>query len=328
MAKIRIEWVDTAKGLGLLFVFIGHLKTPFLATWFYTFHMPLFFFLSGLVYKHVCWDGFIGKRFKRLVIPYFCLGFVIFAVWCIIYAFQGKCNTEYWGMLRDFLIQRGFWTVWFLAALFFASILQWIVVCVAKDKKPLILILSSVLCLLAFIYYRLGGKVLPWCIDVAFVAQFFMNVGYLTKNWLMGGMSKAKSALLITAFLVVNVIAGFACIRFSGHSLDMSIGMYGNEILTIVSALAGIGATILLSQLFSNYWITYLGKNTMILFAWHSRIVIVLCELIYESVGWFQQHTMFEQVLYSIVTLVIILCVLIPVTEVVKRTKYRTLFSV
>lgn len=44
MGTNRIEWIDTAKGLGLLLVFIGHLKTPYLATWVYTFHMPLFFF--------------------------------------------------------------------------------------------------------------------------------------------------------------------------------------------------------------------------------------------------------------------------------------------
>lgn len=327
MATNRLEWVDTAKGLGLLLVFIGHLKTPFGATWVYTFHMPLFFFLSGLVYKHIYWSEFIGKRFKRLVIPYFSLGVVIFLVWFIIYAFQGKCNAEYWDMLHDFLVQRGFWTVWFLAALFVASILQWAVVSIAKDKKLLIFILSSVLCLLAFIYYRFGGTVLPWCIDVACVAQFFMNAGYLAQN-LFKGTTKVKSILLATTLLTINMVAGFACIRFSGYSLDMSIGMYGNEILTLISALAGIGATIYFSQLFSNRWITYLGKNTMILFAWHSRIIIVLCGLMYESLGWFQQRTILEQVVYTIVTLAIILCVLIPITEIVKRTKYRALFGV
>lgn len=328
MTTNRVEWVDTAKGLGLLLVFIGHLKTPFLATWAYTFHMPLFFFLSGLFYKHVYYKHVITKRFERLVIPYFCLGFVIFTVWCIIYAFQGKSNDEYWNMLCDFLIQRGFWTIWFLAALFIASILQWGMVYIAKDRKSLIFILSLTLCLLAFIYYRSGGTVLPWCIDIACVAQFFMNIGYLTKKLFLNGLPKVKSVLLVIIFLVINVVAGFACIRLSGNSLDMSIGMYGNEILSVVSALGGIGTIVYLSQLFSSSWVTYLGKNTMILFAWHSRIIIVLCGLMYESLGWFQQHTMFEQFFYTIVTLVIILFVLIPITEIIKKSKYRTLFGI
>lgn len=27
--KNRIEWIDTAKGLGLIFVILGHLHTPY-----------------------------------------------------------------------------------------------------------------------------------------------------------------------------------------------------------------------------------------------------------------------------------------------------------
>ena len=45
--KTRIGWVDTAKGIGLLLVIIGHLPIPLVPVWIYTFHMPLFFFLSG-----------------------------------------------------------------------------------------------------------------------------------------------------------------------------------------------------------------------------------------------------------------------------------------
>ena len=136
MVEKRVEWIDMAKGIGLLFVFLGHLKTPFLFTWIYTFHMPLFFFLSGLVYNHSRnYGNGITKRFTRLVIPYFTLGSGIFIVWCIIYAFQERSNAEYWYMLRDFLVQRGYWTIWFLAALFLASILQWGLVCIAKEKK-------------------------------------------------------------------------------------------------------------------------------------------------------------------------------------------------
>lgn len=42
--KTRIGWVDTAKGIGLLLVIIGHLPIPLVPVWIYTFHMPLFFF--------------------------------------------------------------------------------------------------------------------------------------------------------------------------------------------------------------------------------------------------------------------------------------------
>jgi fucose 4-O-acetylase-like acetyltransferase len=48
----RIEWVDTAKGIGILLVILGHtILLPFISVPIYAFHMPLFFLLSGLFIK-------------------------------------------------------------------------------------------------------------------------------------------------------------------------------------------------------------------------------------------------------------------------------------
>ena len=58
----RVSWVDTAKGFGIILVVFGHALrglvnsdlmewTPtarYVDTWIYAFHMPLFFFISGL----------------------------------------------------------------------------------------------------------------------------------------------------------------------------------------------------------------------------------------------------------------------------------------
>lgn len=45
----RIDWIDMAKGIGIVFVIVAHLgKFGNLQTWIYSFHMPLFFFLFGL----------------------------------------------------------------------------------------------------------------------------------------------------------------------------------------------------------------------------------------------------------------------------------------
>ena len=58
----RLNWVDVAKGLGIVLVVVGHVirglvsadlmnwtaTARFVDAWIYSFHMPLFFFLSGL----------------------------------------------------------------------------------------------------------------------------------------------------------------------------------------------------------------------------------------------------------------------------------------
>lgn len=47
----RIEWIDMAKGYGVILVILGHFGLEKLGYWIYSFHMPLFFFLAGYVFK-------------------------------------------------------------------------------------------------------------------------------------------------------------------------------------------------------------------------------------------------------------------------------------
>ena len=53
--KERIHWIDIAKGIAIMLVVIGHVPdafdAPFYRVAIYTFHMPLFFFLSGYVFS-------------------------------------------------------------------------------------------------------------------------------------------------------------------------------------------------------------------------------------------------------------------------------------
>ena len=50
--KERVKWIDYAKAFAIFFVVIGHVDTGnYFTDWIYSFHMPLFFFLSGITIK-------------------------------------------------------------------------------------------------------------------------------------------------------------------------------------------------------------------------------------------------------------------------------------
>lgn len=45
----RIEWIDIAKGIGIILVIFGHIISPSnFRTWIYSFHIPLFFLLVDM----------------------------------------------------------------------------------------------------------------------------------------------------------------------------------------------------------------------------------------------------------------------------------------
>ena len=94
-AKKRYTEVDIARGIGILFVVLGHSikQTEVSAGWIriltyviYSFHMPLFFCLSGFVSSRILTMDrkariqYIGDRAWRLLIPYFTIGLIYIPV--------------------------------------------------------------------------------------------------------------------------------------------------------------------------------------------------------------------------------------------------------
>ena len=72
MNENRISFIDIAKGLGILLVIMGHTVdcTKFIGRFIYTFHMPLFFFLSGYVMSDKYLKDGISKRIYPLLLVY------------------------------------------------------------------------------------------------------------------------------------------------------------------------------------------------------------------------------------------------------------------
>ena len=95
-----------------------------------------------------------------------------------------------------------------------------------------------------------------------------------------------------------------------------------------VGEFSGIMFIVMLSYKIHSKFLSYLGRNTMIIFAWHSRIIIVLCGYLYSFWGIFQNDTFLDQCMYSFVTLLIVFIVLIPINEIIKKSKIHAIFGV
>jgi acyltransferase len=71
--KEYIEWIDIAKGIGILLVIAGHTICLKISSPLYAFHMPLFFLLSGLVYnndKYSKASAFFPTKTKQILKPW------------------------------------------------------------------------------------------------------------------------------------------------------------------------------------------------------------------------------------------------------------------
>ena len=80
----RVEYIDIAKGIGITLVVMGHndfaLISPFAHKLIYSFHMPMFFFMSGMFFKpDIPFWMFARQRFNRVLRPFlFMILFIFF----------------------------------------------------------------------------------------------------------------------------------------------------------------------------------------------------------------------------------------------------------
>lgn len=82
-----LYWIDNLKVCLIFLVVLGHLPTDY-SLYIYQFHMPIFFALSGFLYKPKTLKDELNYICKRLLIPY-----VIISCICALYLLA-KDNNE------------------------------------------------------------------------------------------------------------------------------------------------------------------------------------------------------------------------------------------
>ena len=286
--QTRISWIDMAKGYGTILVILAHIGSGIGRLWIYTFHMPLFFFLSGYVFstKHE-FREFVRKKVKTLIAPYFCLGIpMILYETFVTQSWQQEKMKVFLGLVWDLIWQRRLWTLWYIAVLFFLNLFFYLLVKKCKNERMLGMI--SMFCpVLGLAYYALGGGYLPWNIDVCLMAIPFFYAGYFMKKH-VGQIeevlnTKWKKLLLFVWMLVLNLVFGSLSVDDSWTGLEMFYSKYGsNPIFTYIAAFAGIICMIMVSKAFANRWICWLGENTMLYYAWHQTIMMPVVEKLME----------------------------------------------
>ena len=67
----RIIWIDWAKVVGITLVVWGHIPDCYGKATIFLFHMPLFYMISGYLYKYRNLRDEIHRIWKSLILPYF-----------------------------------------------------------------------------------------------------------------------------------------------------------------------------------------------------------------------------------------------------------------
>lgn len=314
--KKRIEWIDMLKGWGMLLVMFAHAPLPNeLRAYIYTFHLPLFFFISGYLFNIKKYNNSIkellNSKFKSLLVPYSIFSFVNYLFWITFRKFANHGSSNILKPLvgifvgirgTEWTLSNG--TLWFVLALFVAEIILYYVVEKMKTNK-LIFISLIIFSIIGYLYNKFVGIRLLWSIDVSLTAVVFLGMGYLSKT--LDIINKINMKYM-SLFFVLNLVSGLA-----NEEVNMFAGIYGNYFLFYIASISGIFYTILLiKKLPIIKLFNYVGNNSFVFLALHQYMIFsVLKKISSKIIG--DSQTELVMMLNAIVFIIITLVVLYPV---------------
>ena len=251
----RIEYLDIAKGIGILLVVLGHndfeVISLFVQRLIYSFHMPLFFFLSGyFINTAVPFFDFIKKRFNALLKPFF---FTIFLIYFTSVSFEKMgFNTAITRIVKS-LYGSGYYLdwvqLWFLPHLFAVSLYAFLFITLVSRLRNrwvtwgiLLATLAIAIPFLNAFYpfplsvlgkdYELWG--LPFSLDLVLATGFFFILGHEVRQ--VTSEKTFDNGLILAAtggiVLLLNILFPY--------EIDFNIRLYESFLVNTAEAILGI----------------------------------------------------------------------------------------
>lgn len=317
-AEQRTSWIDVLKGVGIILVIVGHINTKgFLTQWIYTFHMPLFFALSGYSLKtfgkNTSFKKFFLKRSKTILWP-----FVLFRILLFIY----------WVAIESHFRSFDMGPIWFLIVLYFAELAAYPIF-FQKNNRPLCIIVMDGL--IGVVWFGLE-LTLPVNFYTTWFLRFINGLMWYIVGYICGivecnikriTLTSSQKKFLVSGFLLFSII-----IAYFNPEVSMWSNSYGKSYVLFI--FGGIIGSLWLGFVcrwfvINNRFLEYLGRNTITILAVHEpikRIVLKLTEIglqyfgIDITVGMLQENT-----LYSLLIAVMVLVVSSIIVHFLRQIK-------
>lgn len=281
LAQGRLWFVDIAKAFLIMLVVVGHFNPTVSNTvWdnvvkvIYSFHMPAFMFLSGLLYAYTsrpeCYGLFVWRKIKRLMVPYLTASVCIIAMKLVMQCVMTVKNEVDGSALLEMLwyprAAYHLWFVWVLLLMFLA-----VGVSAKRWYRGSLGVLAVVLW---FVHWDLPSV---FCVNhLKGMAVFFMAGVWSQDSGLVRTMQDGVKRRATWCWMwAVGLVLGFVfleCLLLAGVESGVS-GFCAHRVLPFV----GIALLLFLSSALGsmadncvNRWLVYVGSMSFMIYLFHT----------------------------------------------------------
>lgn len=276
----RDKRIDSAKALAIVLVVLGHARgmPDNLVILFFSFHVPLFFLLSGWVVGLRQRQRPLGelakKLFQNLLIPFFIFYIFGYLYWLVTCTIPPKAEhyagMHWWEPLRGLITGSGpdSWvqpTGWFLPALFATSLsFAWLS---QRLSSWMIVAVAGTLSIVLLYFFPDRPHRLPYSLDLLPTELLFFSLGSLVPK-----VPIFRERYRWTSFLcaIICFVPWFYLAPLNGK-VDMNYFKFGHSTtLFHFVALLGSAMTIFAARFFETFsWVNWLGRNTLLILCTH-----------------------------------------------------------
>lgn len=264
----RIEYIDTAKGILILMVVFGHIfPTGYSHDFVYTFHMPAFFIISGVLFNY-------SSTFKKSILEvlkskiYTTIIPMLFfeIIGAVDYNIQNATNQSIFGFMYNTLhLNMNHKATWFLITLFFGEML-FILIHRALHSIRYAEIAISTLCLFISILLPTNNH---WIVILAKVlfCEGMLSTGYYAYNF----FQRKNSIITVGATIITAFVA------FLNGSVGVSSMTINNPILFLLGAICGTYMVLQISNFIpETRLLQFIGKGTLTVLGTHYAVYEIL----------------------------------------------------
>lgn len=283
----RVAWADVAKAFAIWLMVFAHanLNNETLICMIYTFHMPLFFLMSGYFDKG---QGFslplLKKNFDALLIPYFVYSIIGLSICWIspylhpeLYYGMDSLPVIFKAAFKGMLLMEGqvrptsfmpIGCLWFLPALFLCKVLWSIIILLYRCKYRY---LSFIPICISYFAFSLHPDYLS--IDSAVMGLPIYCIGFLIKEWNIVEKFLRKKYFCMIICLLSCLYVRFIGIRNGDVSMNGCVPG-DNMLMFYINALIGSFAMISLSKVVASIeLLQQIGASTLAILALHPFVI-------------------------------------------------------
>ncbi len=308
--KQRIVWIDWAKSICMFLVVMGHCHIQpsmhLIQQIIYSFHIPLFFFFSGLLRTKEYTLVSLKKDINYIIIPYFVFG--LFQI--IIHSILTKDFSFlfFWGNTKLLLCgtDASIGAIWFLPALFICKLL-FLILQEIWQKTIIPQIIIIILSLFPAYFISLYNINIPLFTDSALFGLPFFFIGSTCLPYINIIITKSISSIasLTTVFLILTIILsihnGFVCVASCEYGDNLL--MYYLNSITGIAAIIGI---CLLLNKFHFEFITTTSYGTVVTLGFHGIFLLFLQYYIPKLAGFYTSTISIPiAIIYSTITYIL-----------------------